>query len=512
VSNYFTKKAKPGMTDWQVCGDRHTADNTLPTDVLEVILGFVNTDTLRTARLVSRAFCTAAGAHICTLDSGWRPRSTLLSILPQAASLRQFPGLRTVSVHVDEEDVAQIDPCLRDLITTLCISSCEGSLSELAFFPKLRELNISVDVRGTAETLRGLTNVAALQMGACNLSAAMIIPTMTWLTSLDIGHVYRPGRRQALFAQLSWLEQATSLTNLQSLRIISFKESLALIGNLTSLTGLTWLDHGPNSVYEMELYTSYSIAPFTRLTRLRSLEMDLCKLSEGNVEIAGSLASGSLLELNVQVSKHASPECGRFLARQTALTHLSLTGAQVCDMRHIGALRVEVLQSLQLWSFDLLDAEGFLALRRATALTRLAISMRLRRYDLPLSIAIAGLTQLRSLFVSAPSGYDTKFLDYPLAVSPLTSLTVLSLYDARLDDGDIRALLGLAGLRHLTLCGSGPTDDVLRELGVLTNLEHLDLGGCAPTFKSVVKSLAPVTDILNPLREARGWRPMCASC
>jgi hypothetical protein len=176
----------------------------------------------------------------------------------------------------------------------------------------------------------------------------------------------------------------------------------------------------------------------------------------------------------------------------------------------IGALRIELLQSLTLHGLHSEDAEGHFRLGKVSGLTKLCISTSEEEEyigpSLSLSQALAALTRLRSLEIyvrNLPAA--TKALDLSLALRPLTALTYLELHDAWLDNGDLRALLVLTGLRKLTVYGSHVTDEVVPELIVLTNLSSLTLGACKVT------SLKPVRRVLDPLREARGWRTMFVS-
>jgi hypothetical protein len=324
--------------------------------------------------------------------------------------------------------------------------------------------------------------------------------TMTPVTELRIGAVFTPWNWGRI-CKVSWLERATTLSNLRALYIRSPKEAVPLIGSLTSLTGLSWLYHDPRDHFPC-WRDPYSIAPFTHLSRLRSLRLGY-DTSEENLSIACSLGAGSLVDLRLGVGAQADTECGRYLTGQTALTRLRVDGQLLWNSPHIGALRVELLRSLSLTILDSVDAEGLDALRRATSLTDLYVYPKLVQQHLGWSQAISSLTQLRRLNMDC-SGGDTKVLDFPLALCPLTALTRLEILSAGIDDGDLRALLVLTGLKELWFDGCLVTDEVVPELVVLTNLSTLALCVCEVT------SLEAVTRVLNPLREARGWRPVYA--
>ncbi len=473
----------------------------MPVEILEAILGLLDRDTLCTACLVSRTFCTAASAHICSLK---------LQTTPPAFPVIRFPRVTSVSAHHSDEDgsLAQVDPGLQDRITSVTVhyeraGSIRETLSQLALIPRLRELNVTFNVRGCAGVLRACTNLESIMFGDCGFSCASTLMTFTSLTSLHIGTVYRPGD-VGLRADVSWLRQGTNLTNLQVLRIRTPKEGLPLIGNLTGLTELDWFYYDPRDAYTRQPVT-FSISPLTRLTRLRCLDVavDGGGLSERNVAIACSLGAGALTKLRLIADEQASPDCGRFVMRQTALRQLSVGGQQLCDFRHIGALRIELLQSLELYGLTSLDDEGALALRKATAVTNLFIGTKMTQRHMGLTHALAMLTQLRtlSLYMYA-DGVDTKILDFPLALCPLAAVTELAINRGRLDNGDLRALLVLTGLKSLFLDGSCITEEVVPELVALRNLRKLILSNCEVT------SLEPVTRVLNPLHEARGWPPM----
>jgi hypothetical protein len=126
-----------------------------------------------------------------------------------------------------------------------------------------------------------------------------------------------------------------------------------------------------------------------------------------------------------------------------------------------------------------------------------------------LSQTLGRLTQLRQLKLTFGGARQcTKVLDYPMALTPLTTLTNLYVFFGWLDTGDVRALLVLTGLRVLTLHYSCLTDDIVPELRALTNLNTLELGDSGMT--PAPSTLAPLINALNPFREARGWQPLYA--
>lgn len=227
------------------------------------------------------------------------------------------------------------------------------------------------------------------------------------------------------------------------------------------------------------------------------------------MDVACSLGSGALSNLDLQASGGYGFQCGGFLTRQTALTQLRV-GGRLCSLWHIGALRLGLLQSLKLRHLTSLGAEGLSALSKAPSLTRLhmSISNEAEGVQLPslhLSRALGGLTQLRSLALwPSAAAPIAKFLDYALTLPRLMGLTQLEIMWGHLDDGDVRALLVLTNLRVLKLSDCCLTDAILPEMGALTSLRTLRLKYCGVT------SLAPLTEILNPLRDARGWPPIDA--
>jgi hypothetical protein len=474
----------------------------MPDDVLERVLGFLDRDTLCTARLVSRTFCAAASEHVKIV----RLRST-----SQHVSLHRFPRIRCLDASVvgSEVSFAQVHPSLRNLITHFSISLSEDTiretLSQIALMPRLRNLALYANLTWADALLHQCTNLEALTLSRCNPSSARAIAKMTWLTSLDIGSLYGAGNRGPS-PEASWSQLATALTNLQALSITSSRESLLQVSSLTGLTGLTWTDteyRNPNMQQDnpdMMEEAVYSLSPLTRLTNLRSLELH-GEISDDDLDIACFLGLGSLG--NLQLVGHDLADCGRFLTHQTALTRLYVQ--DLPSFRNIK--RMDLLQYIELSPPTLLDAESLAALAKATNLTSLHFSLGIRQLNMGLTQALAGLTQLRSLGLSLPvDGSYAKVLDYPLALAPLTGLTQLGVQFGGLDDADLRALLALTGLQVLHLTGSCCTDDVVPELRVLTNLKLLNLK-C-----SGVTSLAPVTDVLNPRCEARGLQPMAAYC
>lgn len=126
-------------TDWQVCVDSASMGECLPQEMLEAILGNLDRPTVCTARLVSRAFCAAASAHISSLTA---------RTPPYAVNLERLPRLRHVRVHHmgDTDGLAELDPRVQAVIPHLTVSPGWGSflrLPELPGMPKLRELDMS---------------------------------------------------------------------------------------------------------------------------------------------------------------------------------------------------------------------------------------------------------------------------------------------------------------------------------------------------------------------------------
>jgi hypothetical protein len=280
-------------------------DILLPQDVLEAILGFVEVETLCTARLVSRNFCAAASTHVCSM----RIASTS-AVVP----LRRFPRLGSVTFTQFNSVVRSADlaPDIRDLITIWRTSpGCLAeSLSHLPAMPKLRELDMVFHIEGVAPLLRHLTSLERVKL-ECSVSVATMLMTLTSLTHLCVGAVYR-GSERGQVIDVSWLQLATNLRNLQALELTTPREGIPLIANLTGLTGLTWTYEDPREAFAHE-FRPYSIAPCTRLTRLRSFFVGTPDDSQRNLRIACSLGSGSLLELTLQAFGRALPRCGRFL-------------------------------------------------------------------------------------------------------------------------------------------------------------------------------------------------------
>jgi hypothetical protein len=295
-------------------------DSFLPTEVLEVILGFVDSDTLRTARLVSRTFRTAASAHICSL---------MLTSTSEAVNADRFPRLASVTYrHGWDETLVELDPGTLDLVaesrTSGPLDFIPDTVLELVLLAGLQKLDLDFHVKTVAPLLRDLTSLEVIRVGDCHLPVATTLMTMTPVTELRIGAVFTPWNWGRI-CKVSWLERATTLSNLRALYIRSPKEAVPLIGSLTSLTGLSWLYHDPRDHFPC-WRDPYSIAPFTHLSRLRSLRLGY-DTSEENLSIACSLGAGSLVDLHLCVGGQADTACGRYLTCQTALTRLGRTGS-----------------------------------------------------------------------------------------------------------------------------------------------------------------------------------------
>jgi hypothetical protein len=210
-----------------------------------------------------------------------------------------------------------------------------------------------------------------------------------------------------------------------------------VIANLTGLTGLTWVG--------TEMVEAITIAPLTQLTGLRSVRLRSF-LSDRSLAIACSFSPGSLVSLDFSTKFGLWAARIGLLAGQTSLKHLALTGWPLCELSHIGAVRIELLQSLKLAMMKSEEAPLLDALRQAASVTALSIGINKVGSHKGLTQALAGLTQLRSLALSFPSGGHS--LDTP---RDLTTLTRLYIAGATLDNEDLQALLILTTCESWTL-------------------------------------------------------------
>jgi hypothetical protein len=111
-----------------------------------------------------------------------------------------------------------------------------------------------------------------------------------------------------------------------------------------------------------EYEEAFDVVPLlTCLSQLRSLELQ-GPLSEREKSIACCLGARSLVSLQLSDYWHGSEDSARLLTTQTALTQLRVAGQQLADMRHLKALRLDLLQSLHLGGLGVPDAlQGLLA-------------------------------------------------------------------------------------------------------------------------------------------------------
>jgi Leucine-rich repeat (LRR) protein len=475
----------------------------LPKDVLELILGSLKRKELCTVRLVSKTFCAAASANV---------RSLKIKSTSQAISLQHFCRLRHVTLYPrgSKKCLAEVDPRLRDRITTLKLESpplrrpfIMQALAQVNLLPNLQELEVDFQVQRVPKVLRHCTSLESLKISGCSFPMAKAIMSMTQLTALEIGGV--SGSASTEDAEgVSWLQHATALMNLQALSVTSAWEALPLIGNLTALTGLTWLLPLWHTIHERIEGVTYSLAPLTGLIGLKSVTLG-AHLSEENLAIACSLGSGSLVSLCLKIIEPASAACGRLLMHQTALRHLAITGDLALDLLTFDRLRINLLESLELCWIKCLDGAGLDALRKATSVTRLHLGTTINQPHQGLSQVLASLTQLRSLQLQLHGdGCNAKILDLSCTLSPLTGLTMLDLSGGDVGPRDLPAILVLTDLRELHLRGCRLTEAVMAKLTVLTNLDTLSLVDCG------VRDLSAVTKVSGPLRKAMGWPPMLA--
>jgi hypothetical protein len=204
-----------GMTDQRLCMDRATMDQYLPRDVLERIMGFRDRKTLCTLRLVNKAFCAAASAHI---------RSLTLTLKYQHDSIHRFPLLEHVTLDSQGREVSlvQLAPDVCDLITTVRLSEpplgtfMMETLPRLNVLRNLRELELSFVVKSAPESLCHCTSLEVLKLKKCTFHVARTIMTLTSLTALHIGRVSENATVEE-DENFSWLELATSLRKLQAL-------------------------------------------------------------------------------------------------------------------------------------------------------------------------------------------------------------------------------------------------------------------------------------------------------
>jgi hypothetical protein len=439
------------------------------TELWEHVLTFVDLPTLRTARLVSQDMCAAASKRVKRVSINWRAGNTrggarptdLPRLLKKCTSLAkvplglfdgtpflQLPSLEGVWCRITHINLSLIG-CPTSVMTQVC-SSPElfpglvglhtygphtSLVPWLRSFPKLRELRI--DTGDPPDMYEGYEGCSDIVM-------------MTNLTKLVMPLPNEAGCRVFSLASASW----SSLSKLQNLTLTCHSGCSPLLlkqaAQVTSLTELalrgTCGHDDPPELTWLTTLTKLQNLRFVRVRRVGDDEVEYFA-SPQTLEALGQMPWVADLEFDL------GPGCDlRVLSAVTGLSRMrihSYLGPEftMCSLRSLSVRNMANLRQL-CWLEGSLVSPGMLSvLRSATKLTNLAITFRAGPNDANLDVggAVAMLTNLAKLCLRFDVQQPAGFIDYAVALSPLTGLTRLQCKNAGMTDA------GLIGVKHLTL-------------------------------------------------------------
>jgi hypothetical protein len=400
------------------------------------MMGFLDMLTLCTARVVCKRFCRCASPHLKALELDW----AALEQQP-TANLTQFSGLTRleVSLQTGSDLYLLAHPTIAPVVTHIQLWEflSQGrqktqELAHLALLPKLRSLRVQ-HAEGDFSSIEllplGLKELAIGDPELGNVKDASPITRFSKLTSLAIGMRGGPGDS---------IGNLTSLLNLRSLNVGSFS-AVGVLSRFTMLTSLTWLGYrnGLNQeiifhelghlsgLSQLEVSTMWrdvgldELSCLARLTGLTCLKMGECVFPES---VAGSSA----------------------LVPLTRLVSLDLPCTTV-GVPLLPNLNLEAVQRLNLGRVY----GDISSLRRATRLTHLEFAAGLPEPLVGLRKSLAGMSNLRSLSLSADVQRRPRSFRLGHVLQLLTRLTRLEYTGKFRVDSDMEACAALPGLRSL---------------------------------------------------------------
>ncbi len=473
----------------------------LPPELLETILGFLDVPNLCTTRLVCKRFCVAASRFVRSLELF----PTDLRCRPEP-HFKSFPGLTRVSVFAVPQGELRLLalPAIRDAVTHLDVEAGQGEAHVLSRLPNLRSLSLRKChlVEGVYQGFPYPLALEDLSLGGpITCADADRLTALTRLTSLDL-YLQADGH--------GFFQGVTALTRLRTLKLYAPSAIILCVGQLAFLTHLCF----HRSFDDPYLGADLDLAPLKRLQRL--LHLDIGSLvpidwAPHHLATLGAMTTLGSLRLSYVEGPMLTAADASLLTPLSHLTALSVSHSKL-NVPFLFRFNLERLQSLTVWCASKLEPDLVAMLRRATGLTRLDLTSfcsDVPLQPLQLGLALSCMSKLEALSLEANS---LPAMSCFQAIELLTDLTSLTWGGGRVTNAQFRACLGLTKLRLLSIMPRRPArfDNIARDtlfalakLPVLTSLEVSErLGSHCPTLMNDIDLL------LGPERHAKGWPPL----
>ncbi len=361
----------------------------LPEEMLWRIMGYLDLQTLCTARLVCKLFRNSASGHLKALQIDSKD-------LEQAppSGLTQLSGLTHLAVSVSGKRRLRVltHPRIAPLVTHVelhraCFEDMQGGiggLSHLVSLPNLSSLVMALPV-GSCEIVSLPVRLKELHIKHFVQKDASSLTRFSGLTKLRVDLL--PGAEQSL-------ETLTSLHSLRSLELSCGASALRTLSTFTMLTSLTW-NVGFDSFAGNVLH---GLSHLIGLSRLDVIDHHGIVTHEHLACLSGLTRltcfglAGSRLADNVAGSSALMP-----LTRLASLRLLGLpNGLLLLPTLNVGALH----------SLELSWVEGDIsALQRATGLTHLDFHFIHVDSFLGLEAILVRMSKLHSLSLNVEAGH-----------------------------------------------------------------------------------------------------------
>ncbi len=479
----------------------------LPAELWEPIIGFLDLRTLCTARLVSTFFRDEGARFLRSVKLGaedLRRRPDL--------TLDQFPKLRRVALYGVEKDfplIAQSPFCkaVTHFITAVGPSQMPTG-APLPPLPNLMSLTVYLGAANPAldySTLFPATLEELLLEGSSRSSMSAALKTLTKLTSL---------RAPVMFSTHDRFSTLLALTSLQRLEIEGDESLFNFVTELTLLTYLRLKRIGVEGDWDRNL----DLGPFTRLQKLVHLGVTLYTLVPHQLAAIARIPCLKSLELEALILRPWAALEAAALVPFARLTSLDLMCGYF-DLSVLSKVNMEGLMALTLnGEMGAFGSEGLAFFGRATGLTHLKLwdrTTNVPNKPVELGQALSRMSSLEALSLRAAWSSTTSCFE---AIRLLTSLTKLEWEGEYVTNADVRACLCLNKLRVLIIRPDGPapsdgtTPETVFAVSKLPELRRVILAGASHSdFFSVIdeKLGFRLTDegkaVINGERLARGW-------
>jgi hypothetical protein len=482
--------------------------DSLPAELWETIIGFLDLRNLCTARLVS-TFCRDEGARF------------LRSVKLEAEDVRRrpdlsldkFPQLRRVALYGVEKDfplIAQSPFC--KAVTHFTTSVWPSQMPTGAPLPPLPNLtsltvyhgaaNAAVDYSALFPTT--LEELLLEWRAACSMSAAL--QSLTKLTYLRAPVRYNTH------------DPFSTLLGLTTLRRLEIEGDESLFDFVTELPLLTHLRLRTMGV-ELEWNQNLDLGPFTRLQKLVHLGIALEAVVPHQMSAIASIPCLKSLELSAWGMRPWTALEASALAPLSRLTSLNVKWWRSFDMSVLSKVNMEGLKALTLHGrMGAFGSEVVAFLGRPTGLTHLKVWDRATVVpDKPVELeqALSRMSALEALSLRATWSSTASCFE---AIRLLTSLTNLEWEGEYVTNADVGVCSCPQKLGVLRIGPDGPapsdctTPETVFAVAKLPELRSLILGqGFQGLPSSVIdeKQGFRLTDegkaLIDGERHARGW-------